>query len=104
MFFQIVIVALSPNTDAGYKFVFHSNTSFAISLYLKGSENKNVRFGRNTKSPARSELTERVGLLCLDQDIDSDFFPLTCLEVVDARYGFDKLAGVRFIDGQFSDF
>ena len=41
---------------------------------------------------------------CLDQDIDSDIFPLTCLEVVDARRGFDKLAGVRFIDGHLCDF
>ena len=41
---------------------------------------------------------------CLDQNIDSDIFPLTCLEVVDARCGFDKLAGVGFIVGQFGDF
>ncbi len=61
-------------------------------------------FAKTTKSPAQSELTERVGLLCLDQDIYSDIFPLTCLEVVDGRRGFDKLAGVRFIDGQFGDF
>ena len=61
-------------------------------------------FANATKSPARSELSERVGLSCLDQDIDPDIFPLTCLEVVYARGGFDKLAGVRFIDGQLSDF
>jgi len=40
----------------------------------------------------------------LNQDIDSDIFSLTCLEVVDARRGFDKLAGVRLINDQFSDF
>ena len=63
-----------------------------------------MRFSGMQKSPARSELTERVGLFCLDQDIDSDIFPLTCLEVVDARRGFDKLASVCLINGQFSDF
>ena len=61
-------------------------------------------FAQTTKSPAQSELTERVGLLCLDQDIDSDIFPLTCFEVVDARGCFYKLAGVRLINDQFSDF
>ena len=56
------------------------------------------------KSPAQSELSERVGLSCLNQDYDQDIFPLTYLEVVDARCDFDKLAGVGFIDGQFGDF
>ena len=42
--------------------------------------------------------------LFLDIDIDSDIFPLTDFEVVDARRGFDKIAGVRLINGQFSDF
>lgn len=61
-------------------------------------------FAKKTKSPTQSELSERVGLSCLNQDINSDIFPLTCLEVVDARGGFYKLTGVRFIDGQLSDF
>ena len=53
----------------------------------------------------RRVATEGISLNhCLDQDIDPDIFPLTCLEVVDARGGFDKLAGVGFIDGQLGDF
>ena len=42
--------------------------------------------------------------LFLDQDIDPDIFPLTGLEVVDARSCFYKLTGVRLINNQFSDF
>ena len=49
-------------------------------------------------------ITERVGLSRLDKDIDSDIFPLARLEVVYTRGGFDKLAGVGFIHGQFGDF
>ena len=49
-------------------------------------------------------ITERVGLSCLNQDINSDIFPLARLEVVDAWRGFDKLAGVRLINGQLCDF
>ena len=60
--------------------------------------------GRTTQKARLDRITERVGLWCLDQDIDSDIFPLTCLEVVDARCGFNKLAGVHFIDGQLDDF
>ena len=53
----------------------------------------------------RRVATEGISLnCCLDQDIDSDIFPLTGLEVVDAWRGFYKLAGVRFIDDQFGDF
>ena len=42
--FQIIVVALSPNADAGNKFIFHiANTSFATSLYRKRFGNTNVR-------------------------------------------------------------
>ncbi len=52
MLFQIVVVALSPDADAGNKFIFHiANTSFAITLYRKRGILKNVRFCKNNKKP-----------------------------------------------------
>lgn len=63
-----------------------------------------MRFRINSKKPGSFRIAERVRLYVLDQDIDSDIFPLTCLEVVDAWRGFDELASVRLINGQLCDF